>query len=69
MGTCLEELPELSTLGIDEGMIRDFGGVIYRESSAWPWKNITQVVRRLSRWRRVGEWDPETARPPLIISL
>jgi len=31
MATCFEELSELARHGIDEGIIRGFGGVIYRE--------------------------------------
>ena len=29
MGTCFEELPELAKLGVDEGVIRGLGGVVY----------------------------------------
>ena len=70
MGTCFEELPELSTLGVDEGVIRGVGGVIYL-GECHPCGqgriSFNRFVVYLGGEESVSG-APATARLPLIIS-
>ena len=70
MGTCFEELPELAKLGVDEGVIRGVGGVIYLgecHPCGHGRTSLKEFVLCPGGEESVSG-TPATASPPLIIS-
>jgi len=69
VGTCFEELPELAKLGVDEGVIRGVGGVIYL-GERHPCRHESVSFKKFVVWlggeESVGG-TPATASAPLII--